>query len=55
MIHLDIDECQSDPCNAKDDTATCIDALNGYTCACSADWTDVDCTLGISQIFNKCN
>uniref|UniRef100_A0A914X054 EGF-like domain-containing protein n=1 Tax=Plectus sambesii TaxID=2011161 RepID=A0A914X054_9BILA len=42
---IDIDECASDPCTAVDNAATCIDEPNGFSCTCSADWTDTLCDL----------
>ena len=37
---LDIDECASNPC---ENSGTCADAVNGYTCSCVAGFTGTNC------------
>ena len=41
--YLDIDECQSDPCQ---NGATCNDLINGYNCSCADGYTGNDCETG---------
>ena len=40
---LDIDECNSSPCQ---NDGTCTDQVNGYACACVAGYTGADCQTG---------
>jgi len=44
---LDIDECGSNPC---ENGATCIDAVDSYTCSCVAGYTGTHCETGNSTI-----
>ena len=37
---LDIDDCESDPCQ---NGATCVDGVNSYTCICVKGFTGHDC------------
>ena len=37
---LDIDECVSNPC---ENSGTCADAVNSYTCSCVAGFTGTNC------------
>ena len=39
----DIDECLSMPCQ---NGANCTDAVNGYNCSCTADFTGIHCETG---------
>ena len=32
-------------CNTVDEDAECLDLVNGYSCQCSSDYTDVNCTM----------
>ena len=43
LQYLDIDECQSDPCQ---NGATCNDQVNAYTCDCADGYTGNDCESG---------
>ena len=44
VYSIDIDECDSDPCQ---NGATCNDGVNGYTCTnCPAGSTGPDCETG---------
>ena len=40
---LDIDDCDGDPCI---NGATCVDAVNSYTCDCVAGYTGQYCEIG---------
>ena len=42
-VFLDIDECQSTPCMHQ---ATCVDAVNFYTCSCAPGYTGIHCESG---------
>ena len=46
--YLDIDECQSDPCQ---NSATCNDHINGYTCNCTDGYTGSNCESGNTLLF----
>ena len=45
---LDIDECSSTPCQ---NSATCNDAVNAYTCDCAAGYTGTHCETGMTYHF----
>ena len=48
FVLVDIHECSSSPCM---NGATCIDAVNSYTCACVAGYTGTHCDTGESLGF----
>ena len=41
-----IDECLSGPC---ENLGVCVDAVNGYTCACQPGYTGGHCQTGTSR------
>ena len=43
FLSIDIDECLSEPCA---NNASCVDAVNGYTCQCEEGFTGQDCRTG---------
>ena len=40
VLHTDIDECASNPCQ---NGGTCADDVNRYDCTCEAGYTGADC------------
>ena len=52
IVLVDINECSSSPCM---NGATCNDAVNSYTCACVAGYTETHCetgeSLGLSKLY----
>ena len=50
LYHLDIDECEPDPCVAGN-THNCTDGINNYTCNCIAGWEGERCEIGTDRIF----
>ena len=38
----DINECDPNPCA---NGGLCVDGVNGYTCACAAEWTGPNCEI----------
>ena len=42
-MNLDINECDSTPCQNK---GTCADLLNGYKCSCALGFTGTNCHVG---------
>ena len=48
MFLLDIDECASDPCQ---NSVTCYDGMNGYTCDCLPGYTGPICQSG-NKLYN---
>ena len=42
-VHADTDECASDPCQ---NSGTCTDSINGYSCACVDGYEGTDCETG---------
>ena len=42
------DKCSSNPCLYG---ATCTNILNGYTCACSANFTGPRCEVATGKVF----
>ena len=49
-IFLDTDECTGDPCI---NGATCVDAVNSYSCDCVAGYTGEYCEIGRCYIRDK--
>ena len=49
FICLDINECDSDPCQ---NGATCNVQANGYTCNCTDGYTGMYCEIGIYMIVS---
>ena len=49
---VDINECSSSPC---DNGATCIDAVDSYTCACFDGYTGTNCESEFMGLSNSCN
>jgi hypothetical protein len=45
-ITVDINECESDPC---ENDGTCSDQLNGFTCSCVAGFTGTNCEISKSM------
>ena len=43
---LDIDECQSEPCN---NGGTCINGADSYSCNCTSGWEGSTCKEGKSN------
>ena len=43
----DIDDCASHPC---ENGATCIDAVNDYTCNCVDGYTGRNCSIGKNRV-----
>ena len=43
----DIDDCADQPCQ---NGATCIDAVNNYTCNCVAGYTGKNCSIGKNRV-----
>ncbi len=43
MVIVGTDECASTPC---ENGATCIDALNAYTCTCAPGYEGTFCATG---------
>ena len=39
----DIDECVSSPCQ---NSGTCVDDVNSYTCQCDRNYIDANCETG---------
>jgi hypothetical protein len=48
LLYLDIDECASHSCQ---NSATCVDEINDYTCVCAAGYTDKYCQTGKSALY----
>ena len=49
VLHTDIDECASNPCQ---NGGTCADDVNRYDCTCEAGYTGVDCETSRSTYNN---
>ena len=47
LIIADIDDCTDQPCQ---NGATCIDAVNDYTCNCVDGYTGKNCNIGKSRV-----
>ena len=47
LIIADIDDCADQPCQ---NGATCIDAVNDYTCNCVDGYTGKNCNIGKSRV-----
>ena len=45
LLHIDIDECNSSPCQ---NSGTCSDDVNQYTCSCIPGYAGTNCEIGIS-------
>ena len=43
---IDIDECQSNPCNNH---GTCHDHVASYSCTCETGWTSTGCDVNIDE------
>ena len=43
-FHLDIDDCQSNPCL---NGGSCTDGINDYTCSCLPGYTARNCGIGM--------
>ena len=43
---LDVDDCANNPCN---NSATCTDGINSYSCTCLAGYTGTDCQTGMKN------
>ena len=43
LLHLDIDECQSNPCQ---NGGNCVDGVNSFTCTCADGYTGTVCGTG---------
>ncbi len=43
MFISDINDCSPMPCQ---NSATCHDGVNSYTCSCATGWTGVNCESG---------
>ena len=53
LIFADIDDCVDQPCQ---NGATCIDAVNDYTCNCVNGYTGKNCSIGkdgVSVVRNE--
>jgi hypothetical protein len=50
MCHVDVDECQSNPCLNR---GRCIDQVNGYTCSCLAGYTGRTCQVNINECLSS--
>ena len=44
---IDIDDCAGKPCQ---NGATCIDAVNNYTCNCVDGYTGRNCSIGKNSV-----
>ena len=47
---LDIDECESSPCQ---NGGACEDGINSYTCSCAPGYTGNDCETGDVILIRK--
>ena len=47
LIIADIDDCAVQPCQ---NGATCIDAVNDYTCNCVDGYTGKNCSIGKNRV-----
>ena len=47
LIIVDIDDCAGQPCQ---NGATCIDAVNDYTCNCVDGYTGKNCGIGKNRV-----
>ena len=47
LFLADIDDCASQPCQ---NGATCIDAVNDYTCNCVDGYTGKNCSIGKNRV-----
>ena len=41
-FRIDIDDCESDPCQ---DRGTCVDKLDDYNCTCKPAWKGKNCDV----------
>ena len=44
MLFLDINECDSQPCQ---NGGQCLDGVNQYTCTCAAGYAGVNCLISM--------
>jgi len=47
VYSADIDECASNPCQ---NGGTCVDNVNGFTCACVSGYDGTSCETGRIQL-----
>ena len=47
LFLIDIDDCAGQPCQ---NGATCIDAVNNYTCNCVDGYTGKNCSIGKNRV-----
>ena len=45
---LDIDECQSGPCQ---NDGTCVDGINSYSCRCAPGWQGTKCEISKQKLI----
>ena len=48
LFLIDIDDCAVRPCQ---NGATCIDAVNDYTCNCVVGYTGKNCSIGKNRVW----
>jgi len=48
VLFVDVDECSSNPC---ENGGSCTDLINGYTCACVAGYTGINCETGNNSLL----